>query len=108
MKKIIALLLTIVYLTVFTKFAFAIPNPASTYCIKNNYKLILVDNTGFCIFSDNSYCEEWRFLKKKCNPGEYFWPETVIDYKKQGKYCTTKTTSENSLIKLCGHKKIKK
>ena len=54
-----------------------IANPASVYCIENGEKLeIRQDATGgqygVCIFSDDSECEEWKFYRGECNPGENF------------------------------------
>jgi len=52
-----------------------IANPASTFCIQNNGKSEIRTNadmsqTGFCIFTDNSECEEWAFFRKECVPGD--------------------------------------
>ncbi|MFH0755501.1 MAG: DUF333 domain-containing protein [bacterium] len=47
------------------------PNPASAYCQKLNYKLeIKTDSAdgqyGVCIFSDGNECEEWAFFRGEC------------------------------------------
>lgn len=51
-----------------------IANPASTYCIENNWTLEIKNETGgqigFCGFTDGSSCEEWAFFKGECKPGE--------------------------------------
>ena len=46
-------------------------NPASTFCVKNGYKLEIRKNAdgseyGMCIFSDGKECEEWKFMRKEC------------------------------------------
>jgi putative hemolysin len=46
-------------------------NPASTFCVKNGYKVEIRKNSdgseyGMCIFSDGKECEEWKFMRKEC------------------------------------------
>ncbi|MFA5086297.1 MAG: DUF333 domain-containing protein [Candidatus Paceibacterota bacterium] len=46
-------------------------NPASTFCVKNGYKLEIRKNAdgseyGVCIFTDGKECEEWKFFRKEC------------------------------------------
>jgi len=46
-------------------------NPASTFCVKNGYKLEIRKNAdgseyGMCIFGDGKECEEWKFMRKEC------------------------------------------
>jgi len=46
-------------------------NPASTFCVKNGYKIEIRKNAdgseyGMCIFSDGKECEEWKFYRKEC------------------------------------------
>lgn len=48
-----------------------IANPASTFCVKNGYKLEIRKNAdgseyGVCIFTDGKECEEWKFYRKEC------------------------------------------
>lgn len=83
--------------------AFAIPNPASVNCIKNNAALVLLDNVGFCVFSDGSYCEEWSYFRNECRLGQWFWPEGVVDYQNLKKYCVVKQ-GNLAVIELCKHK----
>jgi len=50
-------------------------NPASVYCTENNGTLeIRTDSTGgqwgVCIFDDGSECEEWKFFRAECKPGD--------------------------------------
>ncbi len=51
-----------------------IANPASTHCVENNGKLEIREGEkgqyGVCIFKDGSRCEEWRFLRSQCAPGD--------------------------------------
>lgn len=50
-----------------------IANPASTFCIENNWTLEIKDttdgSTGICTFSDWSFCEERAFFKWECKVG---------------------------------------
>lgn len=59
--------------------AFAIPNPASVYCIRHGGQLIMEKGKqgwiAYCLFPDRSYCEEWRYLRGNCKPGERFLPK---------------------------------
>jgi len=46
-------------------------NPASTFCVKNGYKVEIRKNAdgseyGVCIFTDGKECEEWKFFRKEC------------------------------------------
>ena len=48
-----------------------IANPASVYCEKQGYELEIRTNpdgsqTGYCIFSDGSECEEWAYFRGEC------------------------------------------
>jgi uncharacterized protein len=48
-----------------------IANPASTFCVKNGYKLEIRKNAdgseyGVCVFSDGKECEEWKFFRGEC------------------------------------------
>ena len=50
-----------------------IANPASIYCEQEGGQLeIRTDEQGnqiaFCIFADNSECEEWKFFRAQCQP----------------------------------------
>lgn len=53
--------------------SWALPNPASTNCVKQGGKSILKNNLGFCLFSDGTYCEEWAYFRGKCEMGEKKW-----------------------------------
>ena len=52
-------------------------NPASIYC-KNQGgqpKTMLkpdISQHGICFFEDGSQCEEWRFLRNECDPGQVY------------------------------------
>lgn len=50
-----------------------IANPASTYCIENNWTLEIKDEAegqiGICMFTDWSSCEERAFFRGECAPG---------------------------------------
>lgn len=51
-----------------------IANPASTYCIENNWTLEIKDEVegqiGICTFTDGSTCEERAFFRGECSPGK--------------------------------------
>lgn len=57
-----------------------IANPASTYCIENNWTLEIKDESegqiGICTFSDWSSCEERAFFRGECKPGITTWTQT--------------------------------
>jgi putative hemolysin len=60
-----------------------IANPASVYCEEHNGKLEIQNDasggqSGICIFSDTSYCEEWAYFRGNCSRGENF-PECESD-----------------------------
>jgi hypothetical protein len=56
----------------------ALPNPASTYCIKNQGELEIRrspngNEYGICKFKtplQQSECEEWAFFRGKCRKGD--------------------------------------
>lgn len=48
-----------------------LPNPASVYCKEQGGKLEIRTNpdgsqTGYCVLSDGSECEEWAFYRGGC------------------------------------------
>jgi len=49
-------------------------NPASVNCEKKGGKLEMrtepAGQFGVCVFPDGSRCEEWRFFRDECKPGE--------------------------------------
>jgi putative hemolysin len=52
-----------------------LPNPASVYCVEQGgTSEIRTDaqgaQTGFCVFSDGSECDEWAFMRGECKPGD--------------------------------------
>jgi putative hemolysin len=53
----------------------AIANPASVYCQEQGGVSEIRTNpdgsqTGFCIFPDNSECDEWAFYRQECSQGQ--------------------------------------
>jgi hypothetical protein len=53
------------------------PNPASVYCEEHGGRLTIRTGNedgqyGVCIFSDDSECEEWAYLRDECKPGDAF------------------------------------
>jgi putative hemolysin len=52
-----------------------LPNPASVYCEEHGGKLEIRTaadggQTGICVFSDGSECDEWPFFRGECKPGD--------------------------------------
>ncbi len=51
-----------------------IANPASQACVEKGYTLDIRkdeggNETGFCVFSDGTECEEWAFFRGECAYG---------------------------------------
>lgn len=50
------------------------PNPAAIYCVSHSGKSEIKTNVdgsyGLCVFTDGSVCDEWRFFKGQCKPGQ--------------------------------------
>jgi putative hemolysin len=51
-----------------------LPNPASVYCEQQGYRLEIRtaadgSQSGVCIFSDGSECDEWAYFRGECQPG---------------------------------------
>jgi uncharacterized protein len=51
------------------------PNPASVYCEQHGGKLEIVtaadgSQSGLCIFSDGSTCDEWAYFRNECGPAK--------------------------------------
>jgi hypothetical protein len=66
---------------------FALPNPAAVNCSEKGFTYALIQNTGFCIFRDNSYCEEWAFFRNECQAGQNQFPGGQFDSQNPGQYC---------------------
>jgi len=50
-----------------------VPNPASVYCVQNGNKHEIHtaangSQSGVCVFSDGSTCDEWAYYKGECSP----------------------------------------
>jgi putative hemolysin len=49
-------------------------NPASVNCVERGGRLEMIEGpggtSGVCLFDDGSRCEEWRFFRGQCNPGD--------------------------------------
>lgn len=57
--------------------SFKVPNPASVFCKEQGGKLEIRrdkegNEIGYCIFEDQSECEEWDFYYGKCKKGQRF------------------------------------
>lgn len=60
-----------------------VPNPASVYCEQNGNKLEIRTATdgsqsGICIFSDGSACDEWAYFRGECGPAVQERPAPVM------------------------------
>jgi putative hemolysin len=51
-----------------------IANPAAVYCVQKGGRLAIVTDahgeSGICIFSDGSQCDEWAYFRGECAPGQ--------------------------------------
>jgi putative hemolysin len=58
-------------------------NPASTHCVERGGELEIATapggQLGVCVFDDGSRCEEWRFFRGECKPGECVNPHGMCD-----------------------------
>ncbi|MBN2126884.1 MAG: DUF333 domain-containing protein [Candidatus Diapherotrites archaeon] len=67
------------------------PNPASVKCVEDGGTIkILKDSAGgeygLCIFSDNSYCDEWTYFRGECSKGENLMECSKIGSQSEGWY----------------------
>ena len=51
------------------------PNPASVFCVEQGFKSEIRTATdgsqsGVCIFSDGSECDEWAYFRGECGPAQ--------------------------------------
>jgi Domain of unknown function (DUF333) len=100
MKFIILLMISFLIIP-----CFAIPNPASVNCIRKHfYRLMLFDAggwSGFCVFPDHSYCDEWEYFRGQCKPRMFYWPEKYIDYMHPEKYCLVLNREKHIIVMRC-------
>ncbi len=51
-----------------------VANPASTHCEQKGGRVDIMSGGdgqfGVCIFNDGSRCEEWRYFRGECAPGQ--------------------------------------
>jgi hypothetical protein len=52
-----------------------LPNPASVFCEENGGTLEIREDedgnqVGYCLFEDDSECEEWTYYRGDCKPGD--------------------------------------
>jgi len=61
----------------------ALANPASEHCVEAGGRLEMRHGSegeyGVCVFDDGSRCEEWRFFRGECRPGECRDPSGVCE-----------------------------
>ena len=66
-----------------------LPNPASVYCEQQGYTLEIRtasdgSQSGVCIFTDGSECDEWAYFRGKCKPVAIGTPAESPDGDSQG------------------------
>jgi len=59
------------------------PNPASVYCVQqgNTLEIRTADDgsqSGICVFSDGSSCDEWAYYRGECRPAAENSPTPAI------------------------------
>jgi len=62
----------------------ALPNPASVYCEQNGNKLEIQtaadgSQSGICVFSGGSICDEWAYFRGECGPEPQNIPTPPIE-----------------------------
>jgi putative hemolysin len=86
-----------------------LPNPASAYCEQQGYNLEIRtaddgSQSGFCIFSDGSECDEWAYYRGECTPtpGGSNLPNPASVYcKQQGFTLEIRTATDGSQTGFC-------
>jgi putative hemolysin len=53
----------------------AVANPAAAFCEQNTGQHVIQTNAqgaqaGYCLFTDRSYCESWKYFNGECKPGD--------------------------------------
>jgi hypothetical protein len=92
----------ILFFSLLVNCAYAMPNPASVYCLHHGGELKIMQGAtggaiGVCVFHNKSYCEEWSYTRGICKPSEYYLPEKKIGTK----YCFAQLVNKNLIIYLC-------
>jgi putative hemolysin len=79
------------------------PNPASVYCEQNGNQLEIHTNadgsqSGVCVFTDGSTCDEWAYFRGECGPAVQTEPapvQTAVPTQNgSGGYMPPETTEE--------------
>jgi putative hemolysin len=86
-----------------------LPNPASAYCEQQGYQLEIRiaddgSQSGFCIFSDGSECDEWAYYRGECTPtpGSSNLPNPASVYcEQQGFKLEIRTSPDGSQTGFC-------
>ena len=78
----------------------SIANPAAAFCQQKGYRDELITNSdgsqsGVCVFSDGSQCDDWAFLRGVCGPGTKT-PGVVVQTPAPA--LATLSTSENQAV----------
>ncbi len=85
--------------------ALGLPNPASVYCTQRHFQEVMLSDeagwSGFCLFPDYSYCDEWQYFHGQCQPGRFYWPEKHVDARNPGKYCLVLDDKNHILVMRC-------
>ena len=68
-----------------------IANPASKFCLKNGGELEIRKSekdggeVGFCVFGDETECEEWEFFRGECGTEKAKYSNGIVPEKPDGK-----------------------
>jgi putative hemolysin len=87
------------------------PNPASRFCRDQGFQLELRTDangtTGYCVFPDDSECEEWSYYRGECGPQDPTFtsplglPNPASAHCEEQGYTVQLRTGENGTIGYC-------
>lgn len=86
-----------------------LPNPASAFCEQQGYTLEIRSasdgsQSGFCIFTDGSACEEWAYYRGECAPaneGSSMHNPASVFCEEQGYTLEIRTAEDGSQAGFC-------
>lgn len=93
-------LLGLMYVSGISVSCLALANPASVNCVNNGNKLVMIQNTGICVFQDGSYCEEWAYFRGKCQQGDNDFPGGKFNPNQKRQYCISKINNV-TIVEMC-------
>lgn len=84
----------------FQSVSFARANPAAQNCASiPGSTYIMINQTGICLFKDNTYCEEWALMHQSCKDGDLQFPGTYNPNNLRN-YCIVKMNKQ-TIVKIC-------